>query len=61
MLAKAGPRFVLPLRDAPAPFAGEVNWQQNGRYASGDLERQADLVYFVAQATPPRPQSGERP
>ena len=54
MLADVGPRFALPLRDAPAPFAGEVNWQQNGRYASGVLQRQADLVYFVAKATLPR-------
>lgn len=53
-LARVGPRFTLPLRDAPPPLAGDVNWQQNGRYASGNLEEQADLVYFVAEGTPPR-------
>lgn len=56
VLAQVGPRFMLPLRDAPAPFSGEVNWQQNGRYASGELARQAELVYFVAEATTPRAQ-----
>ena len=54
LLAQVGPRFVLPLGAASSPFAGEVNWQQNGRYASGDLERQTDLVFFVAEGTPPR-------
>lgn len=54
LLAQVGRGFALELRNAPLPFAGEVNWQQNGRYASGDLARQTDLVYFVAEGTPPR-------
>ena len=53
VLARVGPRFLLPFAGARAPFSGLVNWRQNGRYASGELERQADLLYFTAEVDPP--------
>lgn len=54
VLAEVGDRFALATAGMPVPFAGEVNWVQNGRYGSGDLTRQADLIYFVRAVTPAR-------
>lgn len=54
VLAEVGDRFAVSTAGMPTPFAGEVNWVQNGRYGSGDLTRQADLIYFVREVTPSR-------